>query len=83
MSEREGISGFRDPFDALLAFKRVLVLAATKSALDAQPSDCESAESRLHWISRAKSAIRASDRGLLCRSCSLLPNGGELFDIGT
>ena len=81
LSEREGISGFQEPFSALLAFKRVLVLAATKPEAAARPSDCDSPDSKLHWISKGKNAIRFSDRVLLEKVCCMFPGGGEIFDV--
>ena len=82
LSERGGISGFQAPLSELLSFKRVFALAATKSEAAAGPSDCDSPDSKLHWISKGKNAIRFSDRVLLEKLCCMFSGGGELFDVG-
>ena len=56
-------------------------MATTKSEAAARPSDCDSPDSKLHWISKGKNWIRFSDRVLLEKVCCMFPGGSGPFDV--
>ena len=63
LSMAEGLTGSDDltPFDKLKGLKRVVVKAARRAAEEAKLGECVSPSSCLHWMSRAKGAVRARD----------------------
>ena len=65
MSMAEGLPGPGSdglaPSDRLKDLNRVIVKAARRAAEEAKVGECDSPSARLHWISRARSAVRARD----------------------
>ena len=65
LSMAEGLTGpggdDLSPFGKLKGFRRVIVKAARRAAEEAKVRECDSPSACLHWISRAKGAVRARD----------------------
>ena len=65
LSTAEGLAGPGGddlaPFDRLQGLKGVIVKAARRAAEEAKVGECDSPSACLHWISRAKGAVRARD----------------------
>ena len=62
--------------------KRVIVKAARRAAEEAKAGECDSPSACLHWVSRAKSAVRARDLDRLRDIIRGAPRLSPFFDCG-
>ena len=68
------------PFDRLKDLMRVIAKAARRVAEEAQVGECDSPSACLHWISRARSAVRARDLDRLRDIVGRAPGLSDLFN---
>ena len=86
LSMAEGLTGpggdDPTPFDRLEDLKRVIVKAARRAAGEAKVGECDSPSACLHWISRAKGAVRARGLDRLRGIVGRAPRLSASFDCG-
>ena len=70
------------PFERLKELKRVIVKAVRRAAEEARAGECDSPSACLHWIARAKSAVRARDLDRLRDIVGRAPKLSPFFDCG-
>ena len=73
-------SGDLAPFERLKELKRVVVKAARRAAKEAKAGECDSPSACLHWVARAKSAVRARDLDRLRDIVGRAPKLSSFFD---
>ena len=70
------------PFGELRDLKIIIVKAARRAAEEAKAGECDSPSACLHWISRAKSAVRARVFDRLRDIVGRAPRFSAFFDSG-
>ena len=70
------------PPGRLKELKGVIVKAARRAAEEARAGECDSPSACLHWVARAKSAVRARDLDRLRDIIGRAPRLSSFFDCG-